>query len=108
MWVSPSSDRILCPTSEYGTHISIAIFYIKLLQQLICTIVKFEEGFSKIFEKWKSNLPNFWKFENFQMNDADELNDVIVIWYDIISFKNSSSLQIGLDKKLKVSRLATP
>ena len=42
------------------------------------------------------------------MNDADELNDVIVIWYDIISFKNLSNLQIGLDKKLKVSRLATP
>ena len=34
MWVSPSSDRILWPLSEYGTHISIAIFYIKLLQQL--------------------------------------------------------------------------
>ena len=37
MWgisFSPSSDGILCPRSEFGTHIPDAIFYIELLQQL--------------------------------------------------------------------------
>ena len=37
MWgilFSPSSDWILGPFSEFGTHIPIAIFYIELLQQL--------------------------------------------------------------------------
>ena len=57
-------SELLCAVSPILLSIQILIY--------VPQTVKFEigRGLFENLENSKSDLPNFWKFENFQMNDA--------------------------------------